>query len=201
MKLCHLQIEIILLLPFKFWCLVFLFLTGLLWLGFPVLCWIGVVRVGTLVLFTNLRGKDFILLTLNVMLVVGLSYMAFIILRYNSMPTMLRGFFSFYHGQMLNVLKFFVCVYWEDHMISPFILLMGCVIFINLCMCCFSVTKLCPTLCNPMHCSMPGFPVLHNLLEFAQTHVHWIDNMIQPSHSLFPLSSPAFNLSQHQGLF
>ena len=68
--------------------------------------------MGTLVLFTNLRGKDFILLTLNVVLVVGLSYMAFIILRYNSIPTMLRVFFfSFYHGQMLNVLKFFVCVY------------------------------------------------------------------------------------------
>ena len=51
--------------------------------------------MGILVLFTNLRGKDFILLTLNVMLVVGLSYMAFIILRYNSIPTMLRVFFFF----------------------------------------------------------------------------------------------------------
>ena len=52
-----------------------------------------------------------------------------------------------------------------------------------------------------MDCSMTGFPVLHHLLEFAQTHVHWIDDAIQPSH---PLSSPppsALNLFQHQGLF
>ena len=52
-----------------------------------------------------------------------------------------------------------------------------------------------------MDCSTPGFSVLHYLLEFAQTHVHWVDDAIQPSH---PLSSPsplALNLSQHQGLF
>ena len=67
------------------------------------------------------------------------------------------------------------------------------------CYCC-SVAKLCLTLCNPMDCSRPGFPVLHYLLEFAQTHVHWVGDAIQPSH---PLSSspPALNLSQHQGLF
>ena len=65
--------------------------------------------MGTLVLFTNLRGKDFILLTLNVMLAVDLSYIAFIILRYSSIHNILRVFF--YHGQMLNVLKFFVCIY------------------------------------------------------------------------------------------
>ena len=48
--------------------------------------------------------------------------------------------------------------------------------------------------------STPGFPVLHHLLEFAQTHVHWVSDAIQLSHPLLP-SSPAFNLSQHQGLF
>ena len=67
--------------------------------------------------------------------------------------------------------------------------------------CCCSVSKSCPTLCDPMNCSMPGFPVLHYLLEFAQTHVHWVGDALQPSHPLllpFPL---AFNLSQHQGLF
>ena len=55
-------------------------------------------------------------------------------------------------------------------------------------------------LCDPMDCSTPGFPVLLYLPEFAQTHVHWISDAIQPSHSL---SSPslALNLSQHQGLF
>ena len=54
--------------------------------------------------------------------------------------------------------------------------------------------------CDPMDCSTPGFPVLHLLLEPAQTHVHWVNDAIQPSHPLLP-SSPAFNLSQHQGLF
>ena len=52
-----------------------------------------------------------------------------------------------------------------------------------------------------MDCSMPGFPVLHYLLEFAQTHVYWVNDATQPSHPLSPPSPPAFNLSQHQGLF
>ena len=47
--------------------------------------------------------------------------------------------------------------------------------------CCCSVTKWCPTLCDPMNCSRPGFPVLHCLLQFAQTHVHWVSDTIQPS--------------------
>ena len=51
-----------------------------------------------------------------------------------------------------------------------------------------------------MDCSTPGFPVLHYLPEFAQTHVHWVGDAIQPSHSLLPPSPPVFNLSQHQGL-
>ena len=55
----------------------------------------------------------------------------------------------------------------------------------------------CPTLCNPMDCSMLGFPVLHYLLELTQTHVHLIDDAIQPSHLLSPPSPPAINLSQH----
>ena len=46
--------------------------------------------------------------------------------------------------------------------------------------CCCSVAKLCPTLCNPMGCSTPGSPVLHFLLEFAQTHVYWVGDAIQP---------------------
>ena len=61
---------------------------------------------------------------------------------------------------------------------------------------CCSVTKWCPIL----HHSMTGFPVPHHLLEFAQFHVHCIGDAIQPSHPLSPFS-PAFNLSQHQGLF
>ena len=52
-----------------------------------------------------------------------------------------------------------------------------------------------------MDCSTPGFPVLHQLPEFAQTHVHQVNDTIQPSHPLSSPSPPAFNLSQHQGLF
>ena len=64
-----------------------------------------------------------------------------------------------------------------------------------------SVAQLCVTLCYPMDCSTPGFPVHHQLTELTQTHVHWVSDAIQPSH---PLSSPSpstFNLSQFQGLF
>ena len=57
------------------------------------------------------------------------------------------------------------------------------------------------TLCNPMDCSTAGFPVLHYLLELAQTHVHCVSDAIQPSHPLSAPSPPAFRLSQHQGLF
>ena len=56
-------------------------------------------------------------------------------------------------------------------------------------------------LCDPMACSTPGFPNLHHLLEFPQTHVHWFGDAIQPSHPLSSPSPPAFKLSQHQGLF
>ena len=64
-----------------------------------------------------------------------------------------------------------------------------------------SVAQSCPTLSNPMDCSTPGFPVLHQLLEFTQTHVHQVSDAIQPSHPLLSPSLPAFNFSQHQGLF
>ena len=52
-----------------------------------------------------------------------------------------------------------------------------------------------------MDCSTPGHPVHHQLLEFTQTHVHWVGDAIQPSHPLSSPSPPTFNLSQHQGLF
>ena len=61
-----------------------------------------------------------------------------------------------------------------------------------------SVTQLCPTLCNPMDCRKLGFPVLHYLPEFAQTHVHWVSDAIQPSHPLSSPFLPAPNPSQHQ---
>ena len=64
-----------------------------------------------------------------------------------------------------------------------------------------SVTQSCPTLCDPIDCSMPGFPVHHHLSEFAQIHIHWVSDGIQPSHPQSPPPPPALNLSQHQGLF
>ena len=64
-----------------------------------------------------------------------------------------------------------------------------------------SVTKLCPILCNPMNCSTLGFPVFQYMHRFAQTHVHWVSDAIQPSHPLSPPSPLAFNLSQNQVLF
>ena len=69
---------------------------------------------------------------------------------------------------------------------------------LEFCCCCCSFTKSCPSPCEPMNCSMPGFLVLYSLSEFAQVHVHWVSDAIQPSH---PLSSPsplALNLYQHR---
>ena len=80
-------------------------------------------------------------------------------------------------------------LYWLSHQGSP-----------NMFTCCCSV-KSYLTLCDPMNDSMPGFPVLCYHTEFAQTHIQWVSDAIQPSD---PLSSPsphALNLSQHQGLF
>ena len=64
-----------------------------------------------------------------------------------------------------------------------------------------SVSQSCPSLCDPMDCSTPGFPVHHQRPEFTQTHIHQVGDAIQPSHPLSSPSPPAFSLSQHQGLF
>ena len=64
-----------------------------------------------------------------------------------------------------------------------------------------SVAQSCPTLCDPMNRSTPGLAVHHQLPESTQTHVHRVDDAIQPSHPLSSPSPPALNLSQHQGLF
>ena len=61
-----------------------------------------------------------------------------------------------------------------------------------------SVTHSCPTLCEPMDCSIPGFPVHHQLPELTQTHVHRVSDAIQPSHPRSFPSPPALNISQHQ---
>ena len=64
-----------------------------------------------------------------------------------------------------------------------------------------SVAQFCLTLCDSMGCSTPGLPDHHQLPEFTQTHVHRVSDAVQPSHPLSSPSSPAFTLSQHQGLF
>ena len=64
-----------------------------------------------------------------------------------------------------------------------------------------SVAQSCPTLCDPLNCSMPGLPVYHQLPEFTQTHAHRVGDAIQPSHPLSSPSPPAPGPSQHQGLF
>ena len=64
-----------------------------------------------------------------------------------------------------------------------------------------SVAQLCPAVCDPMDCSMPGFLAHHQLPKLAQIHVHWVGDAIQPSHSLSFPSPPTFNISDHQGLF
>ena len=73
------------------------------------------------------------------------------------------------------------------------------VIFMSYCYC--PVTQSCLTRCDPMDCSILDFTVLHHLLEFVQTHVHWVSDATQPSHSLLSPSPLAFSFSQHQNLF
>ena len=65
-----------------------------------------------------------------------------------------------------------------------------------MCVCVCSVTKSCLTLCDPMDWSMPGFPVLHCFLEFAQIHVHWVGDARQPPRPLSSPSPSAFSNSQ-----
>ena len=75
-------------------------------------------------------------------------------------------------------------------------------LFIQKCLCCcFSVAKLCLTLCNSIDCLTPGLTVPHYLLELVQVLIRWISDAIQPPHPLPPSSPFAFNLSKHQGLF
>ena len=64
-----------------------------------------------------------------------------------------------------------------------------------------SVAQSCPTLCDPMGWNTPGLPVHHQLLEFTQTHVHWVSDAIQPCHPLSSPSLPAPSLSQHFRVF
>ena len=73
-------------------------------------------------------------------------------------------------------------------------------ILISYCYFCCSLALSYPTICDPMHCCMPGFPVLRYLPKFAQIHVHWVSDAIQPSHPLSPLSPPALNVTSTKNL-
>ena len=100
--------------------------------------------------------------------------------------------FCFVHS-VLSLVGFLLLWFWNCFCLLPVAEILAS--------CCCSVAKSYPNLCNPMNCSTPGFPVLHYLPEFAQTHVHWVGDAIQPSHLLPPFSPFAFDLSQQQGLF
>ena len=78
-------------------------------------------------------------------------------------------------------LKYFQLFIWQSTVMNGFV-----------CFCCSSFAQLCLTLCDPTDYSTPGFPVLHYLPELAQTHVHFLSDGIQPSHTLSPSSPPAF---------
>jgi len=82
-----------------------------------------------------------------------------------------------------------------------FLFSLFCIVQIQVYLYLLLIAQSCLTVCNPMYCNMPGFPVLHYLLEFAQTHVHQVGNAIQTFHPLSPPSPPALNLSWHLGLF
>ena len=103
---------------------------------------------------------------------------------------------SYLHGIIFQSFIFFLtCVYaWSPFLENNILMYTSSVQF-------SSVAQLCLILRDPMNHSMPGLPVHQQLLEFTQTHVHWVSDAIQPSHSLLSPSPPAFNLSQHQGLF
>ena len=109
-------------------------------------------------------------------------------------PKMLDSvFFGFWFQS--DMLRLWSIYHWVKQMNSS----LCTYVFFVPCFC--SVAQSCPTLCSPVNCSTLGFPVLHYLLESAQTHVHWVSDAIQPSHPLSPSSPPAFRLSQHQDLF
>ena len=116
-------------------------------------------------------------------------------------PTMAGGFFTivppvFAQLQIVREVRIT-----EDLILTE---LLACICY-SLCqmLCCYyySVAKSCLILWDLMDCSITGIPVLHYLPEYVRTHVHWISDVIQPSHSMLPASPLALNLSQHQGLF
>ena len=82
----------------------------------------------------------------------------------------------------------------EDELVGCLTELIECYLWVMVSVQFSSVTQSCPTLCDPMDCSMPGFPIHYRLLELTQTHVHRVGGAIQPSHPLSSPSPPALNL-------
>ena len=116
-------------------------------------------------------------------------------------PTMAGGFFTivppgFAQLQIMREVRIT-----EDLIFTEFLACICYSLCQMLCCYCYSVAKSCLILWNPMHCSIPGILVLHYLPEYVQTPVHWISDVIQPSHPMLPASPIALSLSQHQGLF
>ena len=110
-------------------------------------------------------------------------------------PSVIKSLFKSIKFVSMNVYmhkSWMLQVHWARHSYSP--CLSGSVQF-------SSVAQSCPTLWDPTDCSIPGLPVHYQFPEFIQTHVHWVSDAIQSSQPLSSLSPPAFNLSQHQGLF
>ena len=95
-------------------------------------------------------------------------------------------------GKIFGRILFTSWIWWQRIKRNENASILRCFVVVH-----FSGSKVCLTLCD---CSTPGFPVLHHLLEFSETHVHWVIDAIQPSYPLSPTFPPALNLSQHQSL-
>ena len=104
---------------------------------------------------------------------------------------------------ILNSISLFLVAWflWEKFHSAELVWILCLETFSNWSQCFLENLIPCPTLCDPMNCSMPGLPFHHQLMEPTQTHVHWVSDAIQPSHPLLSPSPPALNLPQHQGLF
>ena len=101
---------------------------------------------------------------------------------------------------ILNNFFFYKQTYYKYMLFQTDIIMISWVIYMHVFTSVQFSRSVMSNICNPMECSMPGFPVHHQLPELAETHVHWVSDAIQPSHLLSSPSLLAFNLSQHQGL-
>ena len=100
-----------------------------------------------------------------------------------------------------GLIKERVNIWWDESVVEMRKCSVSFVDEITLCLYVSSVAQSYLNLCDPMDCSMPGFPVHHQLPELIQTHVHRVGDVVQASHPLSSIFPPAFSLSQHQGLF